>query len=81
MSNLLAAIDSRQAQVSDIQTEVIGTVDAAPARFSRIELQVSGECADRELFQKLIGIAERGCIMVNTLRAGIDLEIRIAVRA
>ncbi len=78
MSNLLAAINARQAQVSNIQTEVTGTIEGSPARFSQIELSVSADCADRGLFEKLVEIAERGCIMVNTLQGKLDLKVRIA---
>jgi putative redox protein len=80
MSNLLAAIRAREADVSGVQTEVIGLLaDDAPARFSAVELCVSANCSDRELFEKLVEIAERGCIMVNTLRGKLDLTVRIGV--
>jgi len=77
MSNLLAAISARKADVSAVHTEVIATLAEAPTRFTAVELCVSGECADRELFEKLVEIAERGCIMVNTLKGKIDLQVRI----
>lgn len=77
MSNLLAAIHARKAEVSGVQTEVVATLAEAPTRFTAIELCVSAECADRELFEKLVEIAERGCIMVNTLKGTIDLQVRI----
>jgi putative redox protein len=77
MSNLLAAIKARQADVSDVQLEVTATLLDAPARFSAVELSVSATCADHELFEKLVEIAERGCIMVNTLRGKLDLTVRI----
>ena len=78
MSNLLAAIKARQAAVSNVQTEVIATVAEAPARFSSVELCVSADCQDRELLEKLVEIAENGCIMVNTLKGKLDLRARIA---
>ena len=34
MSNLLAAINARNAEVTDIDVEVIGTLSEAPVRFS-----------------------------------------------
>jgi putative redox protein len=77
MSNLLAAINARHAQVSGVQTEVIATLADSPSRFTAVELYVSAECADRELFEKLVEIAERGCIMVNTLKGKLDLQVRI----
>ena len=77
MSNLLAAINARKAEVSGVQTEVIATLADAPTRFTAVELCVSAECADRELFEKLMEIAERGCIMVNTLKGKISLHVRV----
>jgi len=80
MSNLLAAIRARNAEVSDVQTEVTATVAEAPPRFTGIELLVTGECKDPELFEKLVTIAERACIMVNTLQGKLDLKVRIGAR-
>ena len=77
MSNLLAAIRAREADVSGVRTEVIGTLAEAPARFSAVELLVSANYSDRDLFEKLVEIAERGCVMVNTLRGTLELTTRI----
>jgi len=79
MSNLLAAIKARQAEVSDVQTEVTATVAGSPPRFTEIGLCVSAECRDRQLLEKLVEIADRGCIMMNTLRDKLDIKVRIAV--
>ncbi len=80
MSNLLAAIKARNAEVFDVQTEVTVTAAESPARFTAIELCVSAECADPELLEKLVEIAERGCTMVTTLRGKLDLQVRIGAR-
>jgi putative redox protein len=77
MSTLLAAIRAREAAISDISTRVTGVLTDAPARFSRIELLVRSEEADPEVLGKLVDLAERGCIMMNTLRD--KLEIRVGV--
>jgi putative redox protein len=78
MSNLLAAIKAREARVSAVRTEVTAKLEGTPARFTGITLQVSADCEDRDLLEKLVEIAERRCIMVNTLRDKLDLEVRIA---
>jgi putative redox protein len=78
MSNLLAAIKGRQADVSDVQTEVIGILAESPARFTAVELNVTAKYSDREQFEKLVEIADRGCIMMNTLRGKLDIKVRIA---
>src|SRR5208282_6432708 len=47
MSNLLAAIKARDADVTGVETEVIGTVsEDSPARFVAVELGVSAQCAE-----------------------------------
>ena len=77
MSNLLAAIKARGVEVSGVRTEVIGTLADSPARFETIELCVAAQSASPEMLEKLVEIADRGCIMMNTLRGKIDIQIRI----
>ena len=78
MSNLLAAIKGREAEISDAHTDVIGVLDGSPARFTAVELNVTAKYSDREQFEKLIDIADRGCIMMYTLRGKLDIQVRIA---
>src|SRR5260370_34757745 len=71
MSNLLAAIKARDAKVSDVRTDVIGTIADSPARFAAVELYLTADCPSRELLERLVEIADRGCIMMNTFRGKI----------
>jgi len=80
-STLLAAIKSREADVSDVKVEVTGTLLESPTRFSAVDVCVSAKYSDPELFDRLVGIAEKGCIIVNTLRGKLDLTVRIQVPA
>ena len=77
-SNLLAAIRARQAAVSGVSTTVTATLAENPSRFAAIDLAVSAECSDAALLNKLVVIAERGCIAANTLRDGVKLTVRVA---
>ncbi len=77
MSNLLAAIKARGVEMSDIQIEVTGTLADSPARFTGIELYIAARSASPELLERLVEIADRGCIMMNTLRDKIEVRIRI----
>jgi putative redox protein len=77
MSNLLAAIKARDAKIDGVRTEVIATLAESPARFSALELLVSADGEDRDLLHKLVEIADRGCIMMNTLRGKLDLHVRV----
>jgi putative redox protein len=77
MSTLLAAIRARQAPVLDVKVEVIGTLAEAPTRFAAAELRVSATCEDREELAKLVAIAERGCLVANSLRDAICLTFTV----
>jgi putative redox protein len=78
MSNLLAAIKARDADVRGVRTEVIGILADSPARFSALELYVDAQ-GSRELLERLVEIADRACIMANTLRGKLDVQVRVGV--
>jgi putative redox protein len=77
MSNLLAAIKARGAEVSDVRTEVIGTMADSPARFISIEVCITAQSTSPELLERLVEISDRSCIMMNTLRDKIEIQVRI----
>jgi putative redox protein len=77
MSNLLAAIQSRAAEVSDVNLTIDGTLESAPPHFSAIAMNVSAVHGDRELMQKLVNIAEKGCIVANTLKKSVALSVTL----
>ena len=77
MSNLLAAIRTRNAEVSDVRTQVSGTIAEGPARFSAIEVHVTAN-GPIELIERLVEVADRGCIMMNTLRGKVPVVIHAA---
>jgi putative redox protein len=77
MSNLLAAARSREAEVSNVNLDITGTLESAPARFSAIEMNISADHSDLEQMKKLVTIAERGCIAANTLKEAVKLSINL----
>lgn len=77
MSNLLAAMKARNTDVANVRTEVTGTIVDSPARFIAVDVHVTAECGDPEELQHLVQIADRGCIMMNTLRDKLDVKIRV----
>jgi putative redox protein len=77
MSNLLAAIRARDLAISGVQTEVTGVLADSPTRFESVELRISADTLDRELLDKLVEIADRGCIMMNTLRGKLDVRVKV----
>jgi len=76
MSTLLAAIAAREADISHVAIEVIGSLADAPVRFTGIELIVTAKTTHHATLAHLLEIAGRGCIMMNTLRATLDLNVR-----
>jgi putative redox protein len=78
MSNLLAAIRAREAEISSVFVEVAGSLADAPSRFRGLELRVTAESADQQLLERLVEIADRGCIMLNTLRGTLDVKVLVA---
>jgi len=74
MSNLLAAIRAREAEISDVRLEVVGALADSPARFSGLQLRITANCGDPELLERLVEIADRGCIMMNTLRGTVEVR-------
>ena len=68
LSNLLAAVAARSADVSNVRVAVTAAVGGVPERVEAMTLQVSAKYGDSDLMQKLVAIAERGCLVTNTLK-------------
>jgi putative redox protein len=78
MSNLLAAMRARNVTMEGVHTRVTGRLaDDAPARFVAVELLVSADSGDGETLGHLVAIADKGCIMMNTLRDRLDVRVRV----
>jgi putative redox protein len=78
MSTLLGEIKARQAAISHVRVDVVGSLSDSPVRFAALDMWVGAESSDPELLEKLVGIADRNCIMMNTLRATLDVRVLIA---
>ena len=75
LSTLLAAIRTRGADVSDIRVAVVGTIDGTPERFESMALHVTAKYSDEDVMHKLVEIAERGCLVSNTLKDAVRLSV------
>ena len=75
MSNLLAAAVARNVALSAAKVEIEGDLAEAPPRYTAIRMRVSAGCEPADQMQKLVTIAERGCIVANTLRGAVDLTV------
>lgn len=77
LSNLLAAIRAREAPIQEVRVVVEGTLAEAAPRYRQVRMEVQARTEDRALLEKLVTVAERACIVANTLRGGVDLEVRV----
>jgi putative redox protein len=78
MSTLLAAIRTREADVSGVKVSVAGTIGGVPERFESLHMRVSATYSDADLMRKLMMMAERGCLVTNTLRDAVLITLELA---
>jgi len=78
MSNLLAAAQSRDSSLNNAKLEISANLASAPPRFTAVEMKVSADSNDPDGLQKLVSIAEKGCIVANTLKNAVELRIVLA---
>jgi len=77
LSNVAAAARARGITLRRAEVLVRGVQAEAPPRFSAVQLEVELEAdASAEELDKLLLVAERGCIVSNTLKAGTQLTVR-----
>jgi uncharacterized OsmC-like protein len=76
-SNLFAAAKSREVQIMGLVLDIVATIsDDLPKHFSKIDIFVSYEyCSDEKMLDKLIIIAEKACIAINTVKNGATMGI------
>jgi putative redox protein len=78
MSNLLAAAAAREITLGNVVADVTGQLsETGPSRFVAISVTVSGDCSAPDEFTKLVAIAEKGCIVANTLVSSVDLAVQV----
>jgi putative redox protein len=80
-STLYAAIAARDADVHDVHVDVVGTLEELPSRYSAIAMTVTATTSDVTALEHLVAVAERGCIVANTLRRAVELRVEAVARA
>jgi putative redox protein len=80
MSNLLAAAAARNVEIAGATVDISATIAPSPSRFTAVDMQVGMTCDPPGEAQKLVEIAERGCLVANTLKRALSLDIRIEQR-
>jgi putative redox protein len=76
LSNLLAAAKARETPLEDIEAAVVGTLEGTPPRFGSIRIEVSAQSSGADL-EKLAAIAEKGCIVANTLKPAVAITVLV----
>ena len=77
LSTLLAAVRTRNADVSNVRVSVTGTIGGVPERFEAMALRVSATHTDDDLMRKLVVMAERGCLVTNTLNTAVAISVTV----
>jgi putative redox protein len=75
MSNLLAAAIARNIKLCDARVEIEGDLADAPPRYTAVRMRVTADCEPAADLAKLVVMAERGCIVANTLRNAVELSV------
>ena len=72
-SNLFEAAQSRNIKIEGLALDITAIVsEDIPKRFSKIDIVISYQsCSNEQVFDKLMTIAEKACIAVNTLKNGL----------
>ena len=78
MSNLFAAAVARDIKLTNAHADISGELADAPARYMAIHMKVTADCEPASELKKLVTIAERGCIVANTLGKAVELTIETA---
>ncbi|THF67900.1 hypothetical protein E7T06_19100, partial [Deinococcus sp. Arct2-2] len=76
--NLLAAGQARGADLQAVRLDIMGTLVGTPSRFVGIDVRVEAQVPDRTLLAKLVEMADRACIVANTLRPALKLTFSAA---
>ena len=76
-STMYAAAQARNLKVEKLEITVKGQItESIPKRFESLTLEVTdGTCGDDKEFTKLLAIAEKGCISVNTVKNGLNFAL------
>ena len=76
-SNLFAAAQARNIEIKGLRVSLSPTIsEDSPKRFTDVELNVSYEaCSHEHEFPKLLQIAEKGCLSLNTAKNAMNVNI------
>lgn len=76
MSNLIAAAAARDISVTELKLIVRGELGESPPHFESVIVEVHGLWPDEATMEKIVTIAARSCIVTNTLKTCVKLDIQ-----
>lgn len=76
-STLYTAAQARDLKIERLKMVVTGHIsDSTPKRFEALTLEiVEGTCGNDKEFSKLLEVAEKGCIAVNTMKNSMNFQV------
>lgn len=81
MSNLIAAGNARGLDTSGAVCAVIGSLVDSPPRFESVVMEISCDTMSFDDLSRLVIVAERSCIVANTLSRGTSYRASLTVSA
>ncbi|MPZ52688.1 MAG: hypothetical protein GEU79_08130 [Acidimicrobiia bacterium] len=76
-SNLVAAADARQIEITRLELEIGGETADSPARFVRFSMKVRMDGPEESMKAKLLTIAKNSCIVSNTLASAALMDVEL----
>jgi uncharacterized OsmC-like protein len=74
-SNLIASATARDLNLKKLEVQVTAFIsDDKPKRFCEINLKVNCDCSDNKLLNKVILMAKKACVAVNTVNMGAKIN-------
>ena len=75
-SNLIASAAARDLILENLEVQITAFIsEDKPKHFCKIDLKVNCDCLDNKLLNKVIIIAKKACIAINTVN--MDSEINV----
>jgi uncharacterized OsmC-like protein len=71
----IAAFQERGIAAKGLSVKVRGMLEGTPPRFQKMAMAVTGDGIERDQLEKMVLIAEWGCIAANTLKPFLEVEI------
>ncbi|MFO8109134.1 MAG: OsmC family protein [Thermoplasmata archaeon] len=81
MASLLFCVNKKRVEMTDLQGEIRGTVERVEGRWrvTKMDAVLRPEVEDPEKIQKCIEIFQNYCIVTESVRNGIDVDVKVEI--